>query len=67
MRKSKIYNWRCVLFHCWNIKTHFWIQSCLYIGKQLQVMRGGRIVKISIFDIAVGDVVPLRIGDQVNT
>ncbi|XP_021665208.1 calcium-transporting ATPase 9, plasma membrane-type isoform X2 [Hevea brasiliensis] len=32
---------------------------------QLEVMRGGRIVKISIFDIVVGDVVPLRIGDQV--
>lgn len=29
-------------------------------------MRGGRIVKISIFDIVVGDIVPLRIGDQVN-
>uniref|UniRef100_A0A2K1Z9L6 Calcium-transporting ATPase n=1 Tax=Populus trichocarpa TaxID=3694 RepID=A0A2K1Z9L6_POPTR len=32
---------------------------------QLEVMRGGRIMKISIFDIVVGDVVPLRIGDQV--
>ncbi|XP_048318312.1 calcium-transporting ATPase 9, plasma membrane-type isoform X2 [Ziziphus jujuba] len=32
---------------------------------QLEVMRGGRMVKISIFDIVVGDVVPLRIGDQV--
>lgn len=32
---------------------------------QLEVMRGGRIVKISIFDIVVGDVIPLRIGDQV--
>ena len=29
-------------------------------------MRGGRIMKISIFDIVVGDVVPLRIGDQVS-
>lgn len=29
-------------------------------------MRGGRIVKISIFDIVVGDVIPLRIGDQVS-
>jgi Ca2+-transporting ATPase len=29
-------------------------------------MRGGRIMKISIFDIVVGDVVPLRIGDQVR-
>lgn len=32
---------------------------------QLEVMRGGRTLKISIFDIVVGDVVPLRIGDQV--
>ncbi|XP_059456486.1 calcium-transporting ATPase 9, plasma membrane-type-like [Corylus avellana] len=31
----------------------------------LEVLRGGRIVKISIFDIVVGDVVPLKIGDQV--
>lgn len=29
-------------------------------------MRGGRAVKISIFDIVVGDVVPLKIGDQVR-
>ena len=28
-------------------------------------MRGGRIIKISIFDIVVGDVIPLKIGDQV--
>ncbi|KAG5237965.1 hypothetical protein OIU76_012782 [Salix suchowensis] len=32
---------------------------------QLEVMRGGRTMKISIFDIVVGDVVPLKIGDQV--
>ncbi|CAI0410438.1 unnamed protein product [Linum tenue] len=32
---------------------------------QLEVMRGGRAVKTSIFDIVVGDIVPLRIGDQV--
>ncbi|XP_021296953.1 calcium-transporting ATPase 9, plasma membrane-type [Herrania umbratica] len=32
---------------------------------QLEVMRGGRTVKISIFDVVVGDVVPLKIGDQV--
>ncbi|XP_062155503.1 calcium-transporting ATPase 9, plasma membrane-type isoform X2 [Alnus glutinosa] len=31
----------------------------------LEVLRGGRTVKISIFDIVVGDVVPLKIGDQV--
>ncbi|XP_035539232.1 calcium-transporting ATPase 9, plasma membrane-type-like isoform X1 [Juglans regia] len=32
---------------------------------QLEVKRGGRTVKISIFDIVVGDVVPLKMGDQV--
>lgn len=29
-------------------------------------MRGGKTVKISIFDVVVGDVVPLNIGDQVG-
>ncbi|KAI3437157.1 Cation_ATPase_C domain-containing protein [Psidium guajava] len=32
---------------------------------QLEVMRGGRMIKISIHDIVVGDIVPLNIGDQV--
>ncbi|XWS16623.1 hypothetical protein CRYUN_Cryun34aG0105800 [Craigia yunnanensis] len=32
---------------------------------QLEVMRGGRTMKISIYDVVVGDVVPLKIGDQV--
>ncbi|KAG0464563.1 hypothetical protein HPP92_020632 [Vanilla planifolia] len=31
----------------------------------LEVIRGGRRVEISIFDVVVGDVVPLKIGDQV--
>ncbi|XP_007014495.2 PREDICTED: calcium-transporting ATPase 10, plasma membrane-type [Theobroma cacao] len=31
----------------------------------LEVVRGGRRVEISIYDIVVGDVVPLNIGDQV--
>ncbi|XAR63756.1 Calcium-transporting ATPase [Bertholletia excelsa] len=31
----------------------------------LEVVRGGRRLKISIFEIVVGDVVPLKIGDQV--
>ncbi|KAL7241464.1 hypothetical protein ACSBR1_014121 [Camellia fascicularis] len=31
----------------------------------LEVIRGGRRLKVSIFDIVVGDVVPIRIGDQV--
>uniref|UniRef100_A0A7N0TGN1 Calcium-transporting ATPase n=1 Tax=Kalanchoe fedtschenkoi TaxID=63787 RepID=A0A7N0TGN1_KALFE len=31
----------------------------------LKVIRGGRRVEISIFDIVVGDVIPLNIGDQV--
>ncbi|KAJ9548472.1 hypothetical protein OSB04_021015 [Centaurea solstitialis] len=33
---------------------------------QLEVIRGGRRVNISIFDIVVGDVIPLKIGDQVH-
>ncbi|GJV67121.1 calcium-transporting ATPase 9, plasma membrane-type protein [Tanacetum coccineum] len=32
---------------------------------QLEVVRGGRRIEISIFEIVVGDVIPLRIGDQV--
>ncbi|XP_057967927.1 calcium-transporting ATPase 9, plasma membrane-type isoform X2 [Malania oleifera] len=31
----------------------------------LEVIRGGRREKVSIYDIVVGDVVPLKIGDQV--
>ncbi|PKA50857.1 Calcium-transporting ATPase 8, plasma membrane-type [Apostasia shenzhenica] len=31
----------------------------------LEVIRGGRRVEVSIFDIVVGDLVPLKIGDQV--
>lgn len=30
------------------------------------MMRNGRMVTVSIFDIVVGDVIPLRIGDQVS-
>lgn len=32
---------------------------------RLEAVRGGRRVLISIFDIVVGDVIPLKIGDQV--
>ncbi|KAM7471943.1 hypothetical protein LguiA_010126 [Lonicera macranthoides] len=32
---------------------------------KLEVIRGGRREKVSIYDIVVGDVVPLNIGDQV--
>ncbi|XP_052181723.1 calcium-transporting ATPase 9, plasma membrane-type [Diospyros lotus] len=32
---------------------------------RLEVVRGGRREKVSIYDIVVGDVVPLKIGDQV--
>ncbi|XVF86175.1 hypothetical protein PTKIN_Ptkin18bG0019000 [Pterospermum kingtungense] len=32
---------------------------------QLEIIRGGRTVKISIYEVVVGDVVPLKIGDQV--
>ncbi|KAL4558639.1 hypothetical protein LXL04_036840 [Taraxacum kok-saghyz] len=31
----------------------------------LEVVRGGRRIEISIFDIVVGDVIPLKIGDHV--
>ncbi|KAJ0985137.1 hypothetical protein J5N97_003493 [Dioscorea zingiberensis] len=31
----------------------------------LEVIRGGRRVEVSIFDLVVGDIVPLNIGDQV--
>lgn len=31
----------------------------------LEIIRGGRRVEVSIFDIVVGDVIPLKIGDQV--
>ncbi|XP_073154857.1 calcium-transporting ATPase 10, plasma membrane-type-like isoform X2 [Henckelia pumila] len=32
---------------------------------QMEVIRGGQRIKVSIFEIVVGDVVPLKIGDQV--
>ncbi|GAB2219094.1 hypothetical protein Droror1_Dr00006722 [Drosera rotundifolia] len=31
----------------------------------MEVYRGGRRIEISIFDIVVGDIIPLKIGDQV--
>lgn len=31
-----------------------------------KVVRGGRRVEISIYDIVVGDVIPLNIGNQVH-
>ncbi|KAJ8499066.1 hypothetical protein OPV22_009618 [Ensete ventricosum] len=32
---------------------------------QLEVIRSGRRIKVSIFDLVVGDAVPLKIGDQI--
>ncbi|KAK3411186.1 hypothetical protein EUGRSUZ_J03164 [Eucalyptus grandis] len=32
---------------------------------QLEIMRGGRMIKVSIHDLVVGDIVPLNTGDQV--
>lgn len=32
----------------------------------IQVIRGGRRIEVSIFDIVAGDIVPLKIGDQVG-
>lgn len=31
----------------------------------MQILRDGRTLKVSIFGLVVGDVVPLKIGDQV--
>lgn len=51
--------------------AYFLIFQC-FVSKEretsepMQVMRGGRTMKMSIFDIVVGDVVPLKIGDQVR-
>lgn len=39
------------------------LSKILYL---LQVVRGGRREKISIYEIVVGDVIPLNIGDQVS-
>ncbi|XP_071723051.1 calcium-transporting ATPase 10, plasma membrane-type-like [Rutidosis leptorrhynchoides] len=47
-----------LLFQNLNVEKH---------NVQMEVIRGGRRVKISIFDIVVGDVIPLKIGDQVPT
>jgi len=33
---------------------------------RLEVVRGGRRIMVSIYDLVVGDVVPLKIGDQVS-
>jgi hypothetical protein len=38
----------------------------LYLCYTCQVIRGGRRIEVSIFDIVVGDVVALKIGDQVR-
>ncbi|KAM0933755.1 putative P-type Ca(2+) transporter [Dioscorea sansibarensis] len=32
---------------------------------RLEVIRGGRRVEVSIFDLVVGDIVPIKIGDQI--
>ncbi|PIA26208.1 hypothetical protein AQUCO_09600039v1 [Aquilegia coerulea] len=32
----------------------------------LEIIRGGKRVEVSIFDIVVGDIIPLKIGDQVH-
>lgn len=44
--------------------SHFSLPFCFYIS--LQVIRGGQRIKVSIFEMVVGDVVPLKIGDQVD-
>ncbi|GJN01830.1 hypothetical protein PR202_ga19131 [Eleusine coracana subsp. coracana] len=37
----------------------------LALGITTEVVRGGRRIMVSIYDLVVGDVVPLKIGDQV--
>ena len=36
------------------------------VNNVIQVVRGGRRIMVSIYDLVVGDVVPLKIGDQVE-
>jgi P-type Ca2+ transporter type 2C len=43
----------------------FWWYQCCFVNDVTQVVRGGRRIKVSIYDLVVGDVVPLKIGDQV--
>ncbi|KAL5974112.1 Calcium-transporting ATPase 5, plasma membrane-type [Asimina triloba] len=39
--------------------------ASLVLGIKTEVVRGGRRIDASIYDLVVGDVVPLKIGDQV--
>lgn len=36
------------------------------VNDLIQVVRGGRRIMVSIYDLVVGDVIPLKIGDQVD-
>ena len=45
---------------------HFGPLIVLQLWYGYQVIRGGRRIQVSIFDIVVGDVVALKIGDQVQ-
>ena len=36
------------------------------VNNVIQVVRGGRRIMVSIYDLVVGDDVPLKIGDQVE-
>ncbi|KAE9468071.1 hypothetical protein C3L33_00041, partial [Rhododendron williamsianum] len=49
------------------VRSHIQLSVLTFVLKQGMhlVVRGGRREKISIYDIVVGDVIPLKIGDQV--
>lgn len=64
MRRSRIFTWRCVFLQfVAGLSFVLFFSLCF---ENVQIIRGGRRVQVSIFDIVVGDVIPLKIGDQVN-
>lgn len=52
-------------FHSF-IPPHFLFLILTFLWNIFQVIRDGRRTKVSIFEIVVGDVLTLKIGDQVN-
>lgn len=48
------------IYLTFHLNVNFWDHSVI-----LQVIRAGRQVEVSICDIVVGDVIPLKIGDEV--
>ncbi|KAE8801706.1 calcium-transporting ATPase 8, plasma membrane-type-like [Hordeum vulgare] len=74
-----LYNFFCLcniiilLWMCIDLLTHYVNEDLFRLTSmvtkdltiQVEVIRGGRRIQVSIFDIVVGDVVALKIGDQV--